>query len=65
MKHLEKLLERFRVKANQILQWNKTKQETELSEDVSKLTTISTVQNKIKAMESFDEEFEGQKKIKN
>jgi len=62
MKYLEKLLERFRVKAKQIKEWHKSKQEGELNEDVSKLTSIPTVQNKVKGMESFDEEFEGQKK---
>jgi len=62
MKHLEKLLVKFRIKAKQNLQWNKSKQENELAEVPAKMTTIAAVSNKIKAMESFDEDLEGQKK---
>jgi len=62
MKLLEQHLEKFNVRSKQYQQWHKGKSETILAEDVSKVSSIPACQNKIKSMESFHEEFEGQKK---
>lgn len=62
MKYLERQLQRFQQKVKNLVQWQNHKKSNELAEDVEKLQTIAAVQGKIKIMEAFDGELNGNKK---
>jgi actinin alpha len=55
MKQIELLLARFRSRAQQLNDWNTSKQ-AYLSEDIRKIEQISAIQARIKGQEAFDEE---------
>jgi len=55
MKRLELLLNRFRSRGKKIHDWQTSKTNTYLAEDISKLDTISALQAKIKTHETFDD----------
>lgn len=59
MKYLEMLLDRFRKRAQQLLDWNEAKAPY-LKEDIQKLyDTINVIQARIRGQEAFDEELKG------
>lgn len=62
MKYLERQLQKFQQKVKNLISWQNAKKSNELAEDVEKLQTIAAVQGKIKIMEAFDGELNGNKK---
>jgi DNA repair exonuclease SbcCD ATPase subunit len=62
MKNLEQLLDRFNARSKRLEEWEKSKKDGELAEDIEKLQTIPAIQSKIKTMDTFENQVETQKK---
>jgi len=59
----ERILQLFKLGVTKYIQWNQTKQATELAEDVTKIPTITAVQNKMKSMEILSKDLDNQKNV--